>query len=648
MANGEALPIPAEIGWRLASTSQALKSAGPDDTTISLFTFEPDEEAFVDVFPGQKIVYLKLTVSISPMSLADVTAVDVVRNYFDDTIPVYALQLDLKVKPEPLELGGIRPYFHSAAPLHRRVIETGVVGDDLYEGEADSQFIGRSGSQLQENLSSRTNTRTGQVGLQIAGFGASGRTSTTNVTSERAVDQVVDTTTRDASQERRELISHMTNVENVLTLLNAKHVGSPYLRFSLYPRPLRPLSVDPADPNLWFSQLLARRSSGIEGVQEFTAIVVVPRDQALCVEASLRRVCVLDDPPGPPDLSERYVPDLLQLARQVDYLYALFPIGTPLEELDVDLTGKLGSASDFPRPAVRLWAFRLGSLVCEAVVVSPGNTAGTATQRSVNYKHLLEIWLETLRAEHETELARSPLERGVVLAQSQTLRTCFATGDGGLGVTDTSSVKGPVVKLPFEPGLPERPSVDILDRSARAASIRTVVNWNALEGRLAQFVSNQSEFPDQPVTLDDPAVVELVTARWAKLGESDPRNLPFKEVAARLWLSVKHTTLLEQAGVADIRGLGQALNAANTIERQNLEIERFVKELPAFQTERGKKRKAKSAKSSYRPPRPERPEPIEFPVKAEIAQDIRKAIGEAFGSLGGGGPPRKRPTKKRT
>ena len=80
---------------------------------------------------------------------------------------------------------------------------------------------------------------------------------------------------RQASEERRELLSHMTRVETVLTLLNAKYVGTPYLSFSLAPQPLQMLSIDASDPNLWFNQLLHRRSSGIEGIQEFTAVLLV-------------------------------------------------------------------------------------------------------------------------------------------------------------------------------------------------------------------------------------------------------------------------------------------------------------------------------------------------------------------------------------
>src|SRR5690606_25869966 len=90
------------------------------------------------------------------------------------------------------------------------------------------------------------------------------------------------------------------------TLLSAKYVGTPHLRFSLSPPPMTLLSVDPSDSNLWFSQLLSRRSSGIEGIQEFTAVVIVPRGEDFCVNARLRRVCVLDAPPGPLEFDEPF------------------------------------------------------------------------------------------------------------------------------------------------------------------------------------------------------------------------------------------------------------------------------------------------------------------------------------------------------
>ena len=173
------------------------------------------------------------------------------------------------------------------------------------------------------------------------------------------MSQVVDTTKRQASEERRELISHTTRVENIISLLPAKYVGTPHLSFSVSPQPLQQLSIDPSDPNLWFQQLLARRSSGIEGIQEFTAVIVVPEDTDFCINARLRRVCLLDSPPGPFSLDERFTGTLLQLSRMVNYLNDAFPIGTPLEELDIDIIGGLTPAA----PSAARWS-SCGGCVC--------------------------------------------------------------------------------------------------------------------------------------------------------------------------------------------------------------------------------------------------------------------------------------------
>ena len=142
--------------------------------------------------------------------------------------------LDLKVRKKSGETGTIRPYFHGAVPLKRRMIQSGVVGHEIFEGEASGQFMGKSGSEMHEalNSESRTTSMSASLGVGVGigpvSIGASGsvRTTRTDVTANRAVTQNVDTTTRQASDERRELVSHSTKVENILSLLNAKYVGS--------------------------------------------------------------------------------------------------------------------------------------------------------------------------------------------------------------------------------------------------------------------------------------------------------------------------------------------------------------------------------------------------------------------------------------
>ena len=66
----------------------------------------------------------------------------------------------------------------------------GVIGTDLFEGEANSQFIGRSGSQVHEATSSHTRTSSRAGGINVLGIGVSGRSSTTDVTGTRDVTQV--------------------------------------------------------------------------------------------------------------------------------------------------------------------------------------------------------------------------------------------------------------------------------------------------------------------------------------------------------------------------------------------------------------------------------------------------------------------------
>ena len=372
----EELQLPLEIPWKLASTSQPLKQGGPDETTISLFFHEPDDESLTSTHADEKLVYVKVIASVSPCAFDPVDS-GLASALLAGNLPVLHLLLDLKVTPASGETGGIRPYFHAAAPLHRRTIETGIVGDAIIEGASDGQFFGKSGSHLYESLNSTSGTTSRSSGASlgiplIVSLSGSARTSTTDVVSDRSVDQFVDTTTRQASQERRELVSHTTKVENVLTLLSAKHLGTPYLRFSLSPRPLQLLSIDPSDPNLWFSQLLRQRSSGIEGIQEFTAVVVVPKGQEFCVSARLRRVCLLDDPPAPPDFNERLISDQLQLARMIHYLYGVYPRGTPLDELDIDIVdlldeGEKDGVKNFRRPVVEYWSFGPSQII-EAVV----------------------------------------------------------------------------------------------------------------------------------------------------------------------------------------------------------------------------------------------------------------------------------------
>jgi len=622
MADEDTLPPPLEIPWRLASTTLPFSNGEADQTSITLFTHIPDDDVLTAKFPDERLVYIKITASISPASFPIIPPFP--SGALGEGIPVYHMLLDLKVRKKSGETGTIRPYFHDAVPLKRRMIQSGVVGHEIFEGEASGQFMGKSGSEMHEalNSESRTTSMSASLGVGVGigpvSIGASGsvRTTSTDVTANRAVTQNVDTTTRQASDERRELVSHSTKVENILSLLNAKYVGTPFLSFSLNPRPLNLLSLDPADPNLWFSELLARRSSGVEGLQEFTAVIVVPKDEDFCVSARLRRVCLFDAPPGPLTFDEHYDNSLAKLVRLLNYVERTFPIGTPLEELDVDVLPAL-APDKFPRPVINLWeiASMGGFLTPLIFAVSPSPTpvvTGVSTA-DVVYKHPLEIWLDTLRDEYEQDVSRSPLERGVLLSETRTLDTCFAFGEGALNVSNTSASVVPLAPLGINPAVIDIGGVrgGALDpnRDVRARGIEIVTRWNALEAQLANILNNRRTFPKKRPKLNDISVVGVLVERWAKLQPQDPDNVDFNTAVSVIGLSAEHRRLLKSAGATDLRSIARALQTAPTIESYNANL----------QTRQKRDRKAKAVAK-----------PISFAISATKADEMRRAISAAL------------------
>lgn len=622
MAEAAELLPPIEIPWQLAATTQPLSANEPEETALSLFFFEPDDATLSSKFPDDRIVFVKYTASISPAKFpAELSKV--AASFLGEGIPCYHVLLDLKVRNAADEIGTIRPYFHTAAPLARRMVQTGVVGVDAYEGEADALAIGKSGSQMNESLRSHSNTLTASAsaGFSIGPFGASGsiRNTTTDVASNRAVSQVVDTTNREASEERRELVSHTTRVENIISLLSAKYIGTPHLSFSVSPQPLQQLSVDPSDPNLWFQQLLARRSSGIEGIQEFTAVIVVPRGTDFCISARLRRVCLLDSPPGPFSLDERFTGTLVQLSRMVNYLNDAFPIGTPLEELDIDIIGGLTGSGPFRRPVVELWGLRLLESLVVASVVSPGASAGVAARGRANYKHFLEVWLDTLRDEYEREASRSPLERGVLFGENRFLDTCFATQaeSGQLTVAGSKATVSPLFRVRIDPGSFDIGGLKTLsasrNTSTRARALETTTRWNTIERQVMTLLANSNRLQETPLAANDPKVLGVMVDIWRKLPADDPRNLEFDKAASLLQLGDAHRRLLKSAGATNLSGIASVLRAAPAIDRQNAEVEK----IRTF----SRNRKLEGPM----------PDPIKFPVTPKDGTAILGAIGAGLG-----------------
>lgn len=624
-------PMSIEIPWRLVSTTQPLAAGEPDQTSVSMFVFEPDDHKLTSEFPRDRLIYIKFIVSVSAASILNAPPVAALG----EGIPCFHLKLDLKIRKASGDVGTIRPYFHSAAPLHRTMIQTGVVGIDLFEGEADAQMIGKSGSQMYESSSSRSRTTTGAFGESfgipfIGGISASVRSTATDISAQRRVSQVVDTTQRQASEERRQLVSHSTKVENVLTLLDGKYLGTPHLSFSLHPQPLQLLSADPSDTNLWFNQLLQRRSSGIEGIQEFTAVILVPKGEDFCVNAKLQRVCVLDNPPGPLTYGERYNNSLDHRNRILGYLNRIYPRGTPLDDLDIDITEDLIKfGGELPRPVIQVWSIsRFDTVVATVVSPAPKPTIGLYNFGLGNYKHVLEVWLETLRDEYEHELSRSPLERGILIGEQRVLDTCLSFDDHDrIIVTDSSTSVIPFYRVPFDPSDIDIGGVSATTNSrrttAREQAFESITRWNLLEGRTAIILANQRDIPEPKLPFDDERIVSLLIDRWAKLNSNDEHNITFEEFLKIVQLNQNHRRLLKSTGATDLRSIAWALKTAAESDRykvEGLELENLLKSRKNAGKERTNARKIMETLGK----------PIRFSISSKDTKEIREAIGKSL------------------
>lgn len=655
--------VPTEIPWKLAATTHSLQAfdgnhpVSPPGSSISLLTHTLNLENFRESYPDDRLVYFKIPISIS----SDVALLAPSRELaflFSGSYPVWTSVVDVRISQKG---DGNRaahdPYFIAASPARREMIESGIFSTEVFEGVSGAVGIGKSASQMHESLKTTTDTQTQRTSAGgttiipvpllpfpvLAGGGVTSGSSSTVTSATNDILQLSDLTTRSASEERRELLSHTTNVRNVLTLLTSNYVGSPYLQFILRPRPLHLLALDPADPQLWYTEFLRRRSLGIQGTQDFYAISVLPVTiDNFCIHITLRNVYVYDNPPVPPEIPPGDVTsnDIWSILAYLDRIY---PRGTPIDELDFDFSQDFNIhspelAEGRRNSVIRGWWFgtvrdsggegnedELSQFVVFPLILSPYELRDGRYGLNSSwfyYKTAYEVKLEMQQWKYQRELARSPLERGVIFYITRTLRVCFSrNADGGLSVTESSTnVSDPEILL--MPDIESQLQSFFLEAQQRInPTTRVMVDWNFREDLLmGAVIKNQSGIT---FNFENPKVRDLTLERLQNIDPLGPLN---KSVAnASKWLGLDNTDLakLRKAGVANLQGLAEVLNNIKSFERLNRQILVLPKE-----------RSQEMTRTSTWPRAKERilPSQLTFPISSDDADRIRSSIAKAFQS----------------
>jgi hypothetical protein len=268
----------------------------------------------------------------------------------------------------------------------------------------------------------------------------------------------------------------------------------------------------------------------------------------------------------------------------------VYPVGTPLDDLDVDLTGSLPNAASFPRPIVDEWVVSAaGYMIADIASPPPGPNPGNVSRTNLAYKHLFEIWLEVQRDDYERAVARSPIERGLLLGETRILDTCFAFVENALTVSGSTTSVTPLTRFIVDPPLVDLGGVTS-DASAVTGSVKdrayeAFTRWNLLDGRLSTLLSNRRTFQQRKLSFGDDALVDLAFERWARMLANDPQNLALDDAAKALGLSDAQRKMLKAAGATDLRTIGQLARTAPEIERYN---ERLAQLRPLYKADKVK------------------------------------------------------------
>jgi hypothetical protein len=583
---GSGVP-PLEIPWRHGGTTRVPPATGEPsyaNSTLSVFFFEPDVPEIETYYPGSHLVYLRFTLSLQPrIRLTDLfkqAGYDTEAWEFLDrrsVAPIKRAVLDVRIRTDDGD-----PYFVAAAPMHRQMIEDAERGIQHLDGASESLAVGKSASTLHEAFSVTTETSGGGWNVS-APVSIGGQESTTTVSGSRDAAQTVDVTNREAATERRDLLSHTTRISNILSLLNLYHVGSQQLRWRLAPTPVTGLPATAQDLYSWYTELLRQRSSGLEGVQDFYAVAVVPNTGAdgkyFCVDAALTEVAVVQPVWAPEPKPIVLFDNEVELADEaLDFLYRRYPVGTSIDELaDVDVheTAWMGfekadghwaavSLDDIRAATIEDWWYSIepgtepkamravvscsirGILTTDFASKNPGNDLASGW---ASYKPLAAATLEARRDRVRRDFLLG-MDQTAVLVNQTDLSWCrgkkLNITAAQTFVISTSKIWQGAKSAPFPGARGLRASLGDVSEALAAVAVAD----DALSATTALLQRNALE----KFTLDHPDMQRVILGALAGLEPSDPAN---RDIARASNLGIDQATIkrLREQGITDLRGL---------------------------------------------------------------------------------------------
>jgi hypothetical protein len=311
--SGQALNLPLDITWQRLGYSRDMIDTSFGDlllppkwrSSMAVYSYVVPEEQTAESYPNSRIVYLKLSCSITGFNISEDLIdpeevsgsgdeLDDLQNSTWEAIlsegwanrywPCYGAISQIAIYPSAEDDVGPDdfPFIQDFEPKKR----------ELYETRSESgEFLSGTSAKVNVQKGTTTNDLTEESNIITGGsasfglfevFKASASASGEWGTRKNTGTVTVDNTTTDSSREKRESTSFSTSFSQMYQLFNGYHLGTNRAVFVIAPRPhtvSEPAQVE-------FNLINGERK--LEGIQEMFLIVRVPKKlQGICVQANL-------------------------------------------------------------------------------------------------------------------------------------------------------------------------------------------------------------------------------------------------------------------------------------------------------------------------------------------------------------------------
>jgi hypothetical protein len=309
----QTLAVPLDVTWqRLAYSRDMIDTSFGDAamppkwrSSMAVYSYVVPEEQTADSYPNARIVYLRLTCSITGWNpsedLANAATLSGALDKADDLqtslweviqsdgwastywpclgaiaqIAVYPAAADGAVAPDDF------PHILDFEPKKRELYETRSDTGEVVSGSSSKLNVQKGATTTSSSEESDILTGLG-ASATVGPYGGSASISGEWGTRSKTGTQAVEVTNTDASRERRETTSFSTTVNQMYQLFNGYHLGTNRAVFYVEPRPHVVDSSNQTNANV------IRGQRRLEGLQDVFLVVHVPRQlSGLCVQAML-------------------------------------------------------------------------------------------------------------------------------------------------------------------------------------------------------------------------------------------------------------------------------------------------------------------------------------------------------------------------